>query len=214
METVVNKKLYEALFLVSSVQAAADWDGINTAIKTILERSDAEIVSLKKWDERRLAYDIGKNSRGTYMLCYFKADGEKISNIERDARLSESIIRVLILSTEVMSENDIGKDTPAGVVEKQRQKREAQKAEQLEQAKQQEQSQKAEEAKPLPVDKQPEQPQKVEEAEQLPEAQQPEQPQEAEEVKPLPEDKVADADEGAEQTEQPDQAQVEKEAGE
>ena len=47
METVA-KKLYEGLFLVDSAQAASDWDGINKAIVTVLERSDAEIVSMKK----------------------------------------------------------------------------------------------------------------------------------------------------------------------
>ncbi len=98
MKAVV-KRLYEAMFLVDSA-AEADWDKINEIIKKILEKAGAEIVSMEKWDERRLAYEIGGKNRGTYILCYFHADGQKIRQIERDAQLSESIMRVLILGTE------------------------------------------------------------------------------------------------------------------
>lgn len=119
METIVdNKKLYEAMFLVDSAEAASDWEGINKLITTILERAGAEIVSMKKWDERKLAYTIKKQTRGTYILCYFRADGGKIRDIERDVRLSERIMRVLILKADHLTEQDIAKETPAIKLEK------------------------------------------------------------------------------------------------
>ncbi len=121
METAV-KKMYEAMFLVDSAQAASDWDGINKVITTILERAGAEIVSMRKWDERKLTYEIRGHSRGTYILCYFRVDGTKLRDIERDVQLSERLMRVLILSTEIMSQGDIEKDTPVTQAEKQSQK--------------------------------------------------------------------------------------------
>ena len=117
METVVSKKLYEAMFLVDSAQAA-DWDATITTLKDVLKRADAEIVSIRKWDDRRLAYEIGRKNRGMYILCYFRADGEKIQEIERAVQLSERIMRVLILSAEQMTAEDIEKDTPASRAEK------------------------------------------------------------------------------------------------
>jgi small subunit ribosomal protein S6 len=109
LETVVTKKLYEAMFLVDSAQAAADWDGTVAVINNILQRAEAEVVVLRKWQERKLTYDIDHKSRGTYILCYFKADGRKIGGIEKDVMLSEKVMRVLILTTE---------DRPADLVEK------------------------------------------------------------------------------------------------
>ena len=45
METIVNsKKLYEAMFLVDSAEAASNWDGINKLIMSIMEKAGAEIV--------------------------------------------------------------------------------------------------------------------------------------------------------------------------
>ena len=113
----ITKNLYEAMFLVDSAEATSDWDGINTVIRTILEKAEAEIVSMRKWDERRLAYEVNGKSKGTYILCYFKADGGRIREIERNVQLSERIMRVLILSTEGREqeclESEPQKDTAA-----------------------------------------------------------------------------------------------------
>ncbi|MCH8119534.1 MAG: 30S ribosomal protein S6 [Planctomycetes bacterium] len=125
METVAKNKLYEGMFLIDSSQAAADWDGTIATIRTILEKVEAEIDSIRKWDERRLAYDIKGKSRGTYILSYFRVDGERIQDIERSVQLSEKIMRVLILSAERQRPEDIEKDTPATKVEKEKEKRKA-----------------------------------------------------------------------------------------
>jgi small subunit ribosomal protein S6 len=122
LETMAEKKLYEGMFLVDSGKAASDWDGVNAAINKILDRAEAEIVSMRKWDDRRLAYDIKRTSRGTYMLCYFKAEGQKIQGIEKDVQLSENVIRVLILSTEQMTQEDIERETPATKAEMDKEK--------------------------------------------------------------------------------------------
>jgi small subunit ribosomal protein S6 len=99
------------MFLVDSSQAAADWDRMLAAIRNILERAEAEIVSLEKWDERMLAYDIRRRSRGTYILCYFRSDGNKNRQVERDVQLSEEIMRVLILRADHVTPEDLDKDT-------------------------------------------------------------------------------------------------------
>ncbi|UCC98379.1 MAG: 30S ribosomal protein S6 [Phycisphaerales bacterium] len=119
MKTVAKKNLYEGMFLVDSAEAGTDWDGVIASITKILERARAEIVSVRKWDDRRLAYDIRSVSRGTYILTYFRVEGQEIENIEKAVQLSERIMRVLILSTENMSAQDIEKDTPATRAEKQ-----------------------------------------------------------------------------------------------
>jgi small subunit ribosomal protein S6 len=110
------------MFLVDSAEATADWDGVETSIKNILDRAEAEIVSLRKWEERRLAYEIDGKSKGTYILCYFRADGKRIGDIERDVQLSERIMRVLILCAEHMTQEDIEKETPVVLAEREEEK--------------------------------------------------------------------------------------------
>jgi len=101
------------MFLIDSAEAAKDWDGIIELVTKMLNKIDAQIVSLKKWDERPLAYPIKRVSRGTYILAYFKADGLKIHELERDVLLSERVMRALILRTEHLTEEDIIKQATA-----------------------------------------------------------------------------------------------------
>lgn len=112
METV-TKRLYEGMFLVDSGLAAQDWQKVIDEIQRMMKRADAEVVSLKKWDDRRMTYDIQGKSRGTYILVYFNCDSDKVRGIERDVQLSEMIMRVLILRTDRMTPEDIEKATPA-----------------------------------------------------------------------------------------------------
>jgi small subunit ribosomal protein S6 len=92
-ETRINA--YEGMFLFPQT-VAADLQSAADHVLEILSKGGAEIVSLCKWDERRLAYDIKGNKRGVYFLTYFKCDAQKLASIERDARLSEKLLRSMI----------------------------------------------------------------------------------------------------------------------
>lgn len=118
METAV-KRLYEGLFLVDSALAASDWQMINDTIQKILDKVGADVVSFRKWDERKLTYDIRRVSRGTYILVYFNCDPLRVHEIERDVQLSETLMRVMILRADQMSPAEIEKPTPAMVAETQ-----------------------------------------------------------------------------------------------
>ena len=118
METAV-KRLYEGLFLVDSAIAAADWQLVNDTIHKILSKAEAEVVSFRKWDERKLTYDIGRIARGTYILVYFNCDPLRVNEVERDVQLSETLLRVMILRTDEMSAEEIDKPTPIMLAETQ-----------------------------------------------------------------------------------------------
>ncbi len=97
----VRTRLYEGMFLFPQ-SAAADLGGAVEHVREILARGGAEIVSLVKWDERRLAYDIAGNKRGLYLLAYFRAPVNALARIERDCNLSEKLLRSLVLKAEHM----------------------------------------------------------------------------------------------------------------
>lgn len=112
MKTVTTR-LYEAMFLVDSALASSDWDGVLKMIQEILRKAQTDVVSIRKWDDRRLAYDIGSKTRGTYILAYFRSDSQKVHEIERAVQLSEQLMRVLILRADHVTDEDMQKETPA-----------------------------------------------------------------------------------------------------
>lgn len=93
---------YEAMFLISQA-VASDLAGAITHINEVLHRGHAEVIAMKKWDERRLAYEVQSQKRGMYILVYFKAPGVDVAHIERDCNLSEKILRTLILRCDHMT---------------------------------------------------------------------------------------------------------------
>lgn len=104
--TEARINMYEGMFLLPQT-AGADLGGALAHIESILERAGAEIVSVCKWDERRLAYDIKGNKRGLYFLTYFKADRSKIAGIERDCNLSEQLLRAMVLRADHVPTEEI-----------------------------------------------------------------------------------------------------------
>ncbi len=87
---------YEAMFLVSQ-GVAADLNGAADHVKHILDRAGAKLIAFRKWDERRLAFEIDKQKRGTYFLAFFSCDPVKVAMIERDCNLSDQVIRSMCL---------------------------------------------------------------------------------------------------------------------
>ena len=113
------KRMYEGMFLVDSATAAADWDVVVETIQNVFNRAQADVVSLRRWDERRLCFDIKGHKRGTYILTYFHADSERIGGIERDVQLDETLLRVLILRADEISAEKREEPTPAMLAEQQ-----------------------------------------------------------------------------------------------
>lgn len=101
---------YEAMLLFPQ-SANVDLKGTVEFIKETLAKNNAEIVSLKKWGDRQLAYPINKQKRGVYILVYFNAPTDKLAAIDRAFTLSESLMRHLItradhLTVEEMKSTD------------------------------------------------------------------------------------------------------------
>ena len=111
--TQTEKQLeqYEAMFLYGPT-ALQDFEGAQSTVRSIVERHGGQVLVLKKWDERKLAYEIKKQKRGTYILCYYRGPGPSVVAIERDVHLSEDILRVLITKADHLNEAEMAAVEP------------------------------------------------------------------------------------------------------
>ena len=110
---------YEAMFLFGQA-AAQDLEGAINQVRQIVERHEGQVLVLKKWDERKLAYEIKKQKRGTYIICYYRGPGAAVSAIERDVNLSENILRVLITDAAHLSQKEMEAVEPQPIVREER----------------------------------------------------------------------------------------------
>jgi small subunit ribosomal protein S6 len=91
------ENIYECMFLLDTNKVSGDVPSAAKQLHTVLERNHAEVLASRPWDERRLAYAIGKHKKGLYYLTYFRTDGKNLVNLKRDFSLNELVLRQLIL---------------------------------------------------------------------------------------------------------------------
>jgi small subunit ribosomal protein S6 len=88
---------YECLFLLDSTKTAGNIDSAKGQLHAGLEKYGAEILASRPWDDRRLAYPIKGHKKGQYYLIFFKCDSLKMTEMEHDFRLSELILRHMVI---------------------------------------------------------------------------------------------------------------------
>ncbi len=98
-------KRYEGMFVLPAGET--DFEAASAPVREVLSRYQAEVLMLKAWDDRRLAYDIRGHKRGLYALSFFSADPSRIREIEHDCQLDERILRVLILRRDRLTDEEI-----------------------------------------------------------------------------------------------------------
>lgn len=95
---------YEVLFIL---KPTLNEDEIKTKvdfIKEIITKNGGEIASVIEMGTRKLAYEIKKYERGIYFVIYFKAPTQLISELVRNMRITEEIIRFLTIKYETKAE--------------------------------------------------------------------------------------------------------------
>ena len=100
-------RLYEGLFLLSQQAVSEDFNACIEHVKTILDRAQANVEVMQKWAERKLAYEIKGQKRGTFILAYFHAQPGQIAHIERDCNLSEIVLRHMIIKADHVGETEL-----------------------------------------------------------------------------------------------------------
>jgi len=108
-------RVYEGMFVLDSGKSG-DWNAAAAQVHGILTRYGATILDSRKWDERRLAYEIKGRKRGAYILVYFDAPRPNITSIRHDLELSETVLRYLIVVREKYTPPEAAEPVPAKAV--------------------------------------------------------------------------------------------------
>ena len=93
-------KHYEVLFILKPTLTEEEVSAKLEFVKEILSKNGAEIQTVVPMGTRKLAYKIKKYERGTYFVIYFKAPTSLIAELERVLRITEEVIRFLIVKYE------------------------------------------------------------------------------------------------------------------
>lgn len=91
------RREYELVYIVSPEATDEQVADLHTQIESLAKRYDSELAKSENWGRRKLAYPIQRNKEGTYVLEVINGTGELIKEIDRRLRVTEQVIRHLIV---------------------------------------------------------------------------------------------------------------------
>ena len=90
-------RTYEALFIVQPNATDDEVQTIAKGVETLITEDGGAIVRSEIWGKRRLAFEVKGHSEGNYVLIRFESDPGFNLKLEGYFRLSETIIRSLVV---------------------------------------------------------------------------------------------------------------------
>lgn len=92
------KRDYELTFVL---RVDANEDATNELVNEVKSWVEADelgtVNRIDRWGRRRLAYEIDKQREGYYVLFDAAIDAKNITELERNLRLSTSVLRYLLV---------------------------------------------------------------------------------------------------------------------
>lgn len=95
---------YELLFILKPTLTEDEAKLKEDFVKEVISKNGGEIVGVTDMGTRKLAYKIDKYERGNYKVYYFRAPANLISELVRNIRITEEIIRFLVVKYETKLE--------------------------------------------------------------------------------------------------------------
>ena len=95
---------YESVFIARQDISAAQAEALADGYAKLIEEQGGRIARREHWGLRSLSYRIAKNRKGHYVLFNFEAPAGTVSELERQMRISEDVIRYMTLRTETLEE--------------------------------------------------------------------------------------------------------------
>jgi len=90
--------LYEIMTILPSQYADTEVDGVIEPISNVFEKSGAKVEKTHSFGKIKTAYPIERQRYGTYILFYVQAEPETMKKLDLDLRLTEEILRHMIVA--------------------------------------------------------------------------------------------------------------------
>ncbi len=105
------KANYETVMVISMKQGEEGIQALIEKFKALIE-SHATLKSVDEWGKRKLAYLINKESEGYYVLMNFESEAEFPAELDRIYRITDGIMRSLIIRKPDGAEAEEAKEEP------------------------------------------------------------------------------------------------------
>jgi len=84
---------YETIFILDPDLEDEQTQSTIEKIKGIVTQNNGEIIKVEDWGKRKLAYEVKKKAKGHYILMYFSGSPTLVSELERNFRVMDAVMK-------------------------------------------------------------------------------------------------------------------------
>src|ERR671923_1298677 len=92
--------LYETIFIIHPELNEEDVEEHIKRVENLVTRLGGEVLKTERWGKKRLAYEVDKHRYGFYVLLRLRGDAAILPELERHYRLTEGVIKSLVIRLE------------------------------------------------------------------------------------------------------------------
>jgi small subunit ribosomal protein S6 len=95
---------YENVFIARQDISATQAEALTEQFATLIAEQGGKVTKKEQWGLRNIAYRIKKNRKGHYVLMNIDAPAAAVTEMERQMRINEDILRYLTVRVDALEE--------------------------------------------------------------------------------------------------------------
>ena len=93
----MSDRQYELVYILPPDTTEQQVTELHQQIEAVVARMNGRIEKMENWGRRKLAYEIGHNKEGVYVLEVINGSGELMKELDRRLRVMDLVIRHLVV---------------------------------------------------------------------------------------------------------------------
>jgi small subunit ribosomal protein S6 len=94
---VMADRQYELVYILPPDTTETQVAELHTQVEGVVSRLKGQIEKTENWGRKRLAYEIGHNKEGVYVLDVINGSGELMKELDRRLRVMDQVIRHMVV---------------------------------------------------------------------------------------------------------------------
>ncbi|MDX2019290.1 MAG: 30S ribosomal protein S6 [Deltaproteobacteria bacterium] len=84
---------YETIYILRPDAPETTIAEVNKKIRGVIENNGGQLLKVENWGKRRLAYEVRKHFKGTYLFWSYLGKAGLVDEVERNLKIADSVIR-------------------------------------------------------------------------------------------------------------------------
>ncbi|HJX37478.1 MAG TPA: 30S ribosomal protein S6 [Anaerolineae bacterium] len=105
-------RTYEFMYIVNPELEQEALEQLTSRIEQMIAAAGGQVLQLRSWGRRRLAFPIRRFHEGHYHVAYLQLEPNAIGDLRGRLALTEEVIRYLLVRTEVVPPGEAPEEVP------------------------------------------------------------------------------------------------------